>query len=133
MSPETSVGPAAGDIFADEESGGADETVKRGDGGSGESDGVEGLLMLGTNASLRERTSCGSAAGDSVMGEIMTVGGGETALSTSSSTGRTDLPNEDARGVFSSRISSSAFNLSGGSLDRPSCAGSESRAQALTY
>lgn len=63
---------------------------------------------------------CSSASGEAMIGETMTEGGGETDLSSSSSTGRTDRLKEDARGVLSSRISSSAFSLSGGSFDRPS-------------
>lgn len=119
MSPETGVGPGASDVST-EDSGGGGETVKIGDRDVDDSEFRESWSGLRRALFLVGAMGCNSEAGDSLIEETTTAGGGETALSKSSSSGCTDLPNEVATGVFSSRISSSDFSLSGGSFDKPS-------------
>ena len=78
MSPETGVGSGAGEIDAS----GGGEMVRIGDGGCTESPEASSLRSEVASVATNGRIS---AMGDSVIGETMTAGGGETALSSSSS------------------------------------------------
>lgn len=117
-SPETGVGVV----------GGGGDTVKRGDGGWIISDALpslSSLLPFASGALLK-----GALWGISDSGESTTVcescrivllGASRALLGSSFSSSSADLrPNVGARGVLSSRISSSGLSLIGGNLESPS-------------